>query len=262
MFMLPPQKTSPFDHASGASIAGIGRKPCRTLSEFLRSCAIWAAGIVLVVLSGPQSASAADISTPGDLSPGDSFRFMFLTSTGSPGNQTNIDNWNNFVNLDASGYTYEGNAIAWRAAISTAVVDARDNVGGFGTAIPVYLVTGTQVANDLSANSNGLWNTLLAAPNIGIDGSVLSFPQAWGGSNADGTKSGSPVGSGFQVSVGTPNSAAQWLSSGSAGPAISANPVFAVSETLTVPVPEPSTLALAAIAGLGGLAMFRRRRRS
>ena len=256
--MLSPQKAHPFVHASGASLAGSGMKHSRALNTALRTGAIWA-GIVLLVLSGAQSASSADIPSPGDLNPGDSFRFMFLTLTGSPGNQTNIDNWNNFVNLDASGYTYEGNAIAWKAAISTAVVDARDNVGGFGTAIPVYLVTGTQVANDLTANSGGLWNTLLAAPNIGIDGSVLSFPQAWGGSNADGTNSGSPVWSGFQVSVGTPNSAAQWLSSGSAGPAISANPVFAVSETLTVPVPEPSALALAAIACLGGLAALRRR---
>jgi hypothetical protein len=46
------------------------------------------------------------------------------------GTSTNIADYNSFVQTQASGATYAGATVNWKAVGSTATVDARDNVGG------------------------------------------------------------------------------------------------------------------------------------
>lgn len=80
--------------------------------------------------------SAGIISTPTGLNPGDSFRIAFVTSGLTNATATDINYYNTFVSTEAASYTYEGQAITWKAIASTASIDARDNIGGFGSAVP------------------------------------------------------------------------------------------------------------------------------
>ena len=130
------------------------------------------------------------MATPAGLNPGDQFRFLFLTSGTQAATSTDIGGYNTFVNSQASGATYQGSVVSWNVVGSTATVNARDNVGGFGTNVPVYLTNGTILAGDLTTSSSnkGLWSgTLFTTPTIGIDGNGVTSRFAHTGSNADGT---------------------------------------------------------------------------
>ena len=119
--------------------------------------------VVIAMLAGclvAASASATPISlaTPAGLNPGDQFRFVFVTLGTITAESSDIEVYNSFVNTQAAGATYGGSTVSWKAIGSTDTVDARDNVGGFGTSVPVYLVDGTRVANDLREGSGGMWS--------------------------------------------------------------------------------------------------------
>jgi hypothetical protein len=91
-------------------------------------------GIAIVVFGSLSIAHAEPVSlaTPAGLAPGAQFRFLFLTSGTQAATSTDIADYNTFVNSQASGATYEGSVVSWKAVGSTATVNARDNVGGFG----------------------------------------------------------------------------------------------------------------------------------
>jgi hypothetical protein len=229
-------------------------------------------GIAIVVFGSLSTAhaEAVALATPAGLAPGAQFRFLFLTSGTQAATSTDIGDYNTFVNSQASGATYEGNVVSWKAVGSTATVDARDNVGGFGTNVPVYLTNGTLLAGTLTTGTSnkGLWSgTLFTTPTIGIDGNSVATDFTFTGSSKDGTGlADKQLGASF-VQYGDPT-----LNFGTFGAyfSIVGQPNFVganyygVSSELTVaPVPEPSTYAMA-LAGLacGGWSMFRRRKRA
>ena len=221
--------------------------------------------ITLLVIPGlaffvTSTISAADIPTPAGLKPGDSFRFFFVTSGTRDASSSDISDYNSFVNTDAAGYTYQGNPINWLAVASTATVNARDNVGGYGSNAPVYLANGTKIADNQGISDNGLWSgALRSSPNVQLDGSGRNA-YIFTGSNAAGQKvSASPLGA-SSVAVGLSASSSSWIyyqTLDSSSP----RPFYGMSTTLTVPVPEPSTYALAAIAS-GVMAAVARRRKA
>lgn len=132
--------------------------------------------VVFLMLSGFLStgwASPIALHTPTGLNPGDKFRFIFVTTGTRNATSTDIADYNTFVNTDAGGATYNGSAVTWKAIGSTTTVNARDNVGGFGTNVPVYLVTGTKVANSLTDTAGGLWGVLSQS----LQSAIVTF---WG----------------------------------------------------------------------------------
>lgn len=173
------------------------------MTSLRRLAAAAAVALLLAATASPNAhGSAIDLSTPAGLNPGDTFRFVFVTkgtygTTPSPGTITaassDINVYNTFVNTEAAGATYGGAVVSWKAIGSTATVDARDNVGGFDTTVPVYLVDGTLVANNLKTNalSGGFWSGRLLGTttlNLAIDGSVVNS-KTWTGSTNDGRAS-------------------------------------------------------------------------
>lgn len=225
---------------------------------------------LLVILLGASSASGRaatliNLPTPAGLSSGDKFRFLFLTAGTLSATSADISSYNTFVTSQAAGARYDGTTVNWSALVSTSTVDARDNVGGLNTNVPVYLVNGTKLAGNLTTGTaaNGLWSgVLLTGPDIGITGTSVGG-SAYTGSLANGTgKSGNQAGASF-TQYGTPTSGYQfgWAFSATAQPSSFALGLYGVSSELTVaPVPEPSTYAM----GLAGLAcsMWRRRKQA
>jgi hypothetical protein len=238
-----------------------------------KTCRSWRVLYVLFLLQFFVSTASAAIilQTPAGLSEGEKFRFIYLTSGTTTAESTDISYYNTFVNTQAQGATYDGNLVTWYAVASTADgTSARTNVGGFESTTPVYLVTGTKVADNMTATSlelvRGLWSTgesfaypLRAAVNVGIDGTPLSDSHVWTGSTAYGQAS-YPLGYAGPQNPGYGDSnlsTSGWLFN-SAYDVVKSTPLpmYAVSQELTAnAVPEPGTLALT---GMTGLLMFGR----
>jgi hypothetical protein len=128
-------------------------------------------------------ASGIALSTPAGLSPGDHFRFVFVTDGITPGTSSNIADYNSFVNTQAGGATYNGQVITWDAIASTSTVNAIDNVGQ--TPDPVYLANGTLVTT--STTTSGLWSgTLLSPISEDLTGSAPGTNNVWTGTGPNG----------------------------------------------------------------------------
>jgi hypothetical protein len=231
--------------------------------------------VVIAMLAGclvAASASATPISlaTPAGLNPGDQFRFVFVTASKIAADvSSDIEFYNSFVNTQAAGATYGGSTVSWKAIGSTATVDARANVGGFGTSVPVYLVDGTRVADDLTDSSGGMWSgELLTSIYLAIDGTTdESGNTVWTGSETDGRKSldGDVLGS-LEAIYGKKNmSDRDWVYDYILDTDYEAR-MYAMSETLTVggasPVPEIDPAGMGSVLALvtGALGLLERRR--
>lgn len=221
----------------------------------------WVAAIACAWLGFALVGSATagfDLATPVGLSPGQTFRFVFATAAFTDATNTDIAYYNAFVNTDANGATYNGSVVAWKAIASTQTQNAFTNVGA--ASAPVYLTSGARVANDTTLT--GLWSgSLLHAINWTISGPYTYVGLVWTGtaSNGDtaaGLGTATPtVGSVFQSNSG-------WID-GFEGPPASSRlgGLFGISEILTVPVPEPSSLVTAGIGVVLGLVVAGSRRR-
>jgi len=222
------------------------------------------------LVGGTASATQISLSTPAGLNPGDHFRFLFLTAGTQAATSTDIGDYNTFVNSQAANATYEGSVVSWKAVGSTATVNARDNVGGFGTSVPVYLTNGTLLAGDLTTvtSNKGLWSgTLFTTPTIGIVGTSVTASFAWTGSNKDGTGyTGRQLGT-SSVQWGLPTLVIPTLGpyfSLTGQPGSIAGNFYGVSSELTVPnaVPEidPNSLGSVLALVMGSLGLLERRR--
>jgi len=209
------------------------------------------------------SASAGPINTPTGLTPGDQFRIIFTTTAYSAATSSNLATYDSFVSNDASGTTYNGNQVTWKAIVSNLSTNARDHIGLQSTSIvPIYTPDGTKVSN------GNLWSTLLAQVNKNIDGGTQGRGQnTWTGTNGNGTTSGSGYAMG-QATPRTGNNAQRderWLSNSTLDNTQTRR-LYGISETLTVPsisaVPEPSTAMLAGLGGLAALVYSFKRKRS
>ncbi len=220
-----------------------------------------AAFAVFSLLTG--SAGAVDLVTPAGLNPGDTFRFIFLTSGTTTAASSNIADYDAFVTAQAGTTTYQGSPVSWVALGSTDSVNARDHVGGFSTSVPVYLVTGTKVAGNLGTGAEGLWSgALLAAVNYGIGGTQITADPllTWTGSQANGNVNpGFGLGSNQGVNFGSiDQTGGSWLFTDAIGSNFEYR-MYGISASLTV-VPEPGTIALA-VCSAGILAIGMRRKR-
>jgi hypothetical protein len=111
-------------------------------------------------LGGQAEAGGIALSTPAGLSPGESFRFVFITDGTTVATSSSIATYNSFVNAQAGGATYAGSVVNWATIGSTSSVSALSNVGQ--TATPVYLADGILITT--STTSTGLWSGSLLNP--------------------------------------------------------------------------------------------------
>jgi hypothetical protein len=226
-----------------------------------------AAVVLCIGFGGGGRAEAGGIvlNTPAGLSPGATFRFVFVTDGANDGTSSSISTYNTFVNADATSeagggaVTYNGVALTWSAIASTASTDAINNVGVSGA--PVYLASGTLVRS--SDSSSGLWSGSLNNPiNQDLKGNVFGDIGVWTGTLASGA--GDP---GFQlgnssVEFGSTSSASSsWVSAFPFPTGLEDLALYGISQVLVAgsSVPEPSTLVLAGTAVIAGSAFGRSR---
>ena len=212
-------------------------------------------------VGGRAEAAGIALQTPAGLSPGDSFRFVFVTDGSTTGTSSNIADYNSFVNTQAGGATYNGTVITWDAIASTPTVNAIDNV--VQTPEPVYLADGTKVTTNTT--STGLWSGSLLHPINEDLNATITVSTVFTGTNTDGlgfpgfTLGNTPlppqtsllaeVGSSIRSDLG-------WVASGFSGQSGPFS-LFGISQELVVSpsaVPEPSSLWMAGIALSAGLA--------
>ena len=136
---------------------------------------------------------------PEGLGPGDRFRLLFSTGPGSPGQQTLCSPWTtdatspvignyNCMVMEAAirNGSMANFVLEYRALVSTATVDARDNTHSRGTGVPIYWLGGDRAADNYPDFYDGSWDGQARRE----DGTLAPsrYNQAWTGSKDDGTK--------------------------------------------------------------------------
>ncbi len=230
---------------------------------------IFALTLIVATSIAASTASAGSISAPSGLNPGDQFRIVFVTDGTTAATATTFSTYDNLVQSEASGTTYNGKSISWFAIVSTSSTDAIVHIGNTTTSsIPVYLVDGTKVT--ASDTISGLWSgSLQHAVNEDISGQTQNSASVWSGTSSQGIANVQSRHYAGQSSVTYGSSSSTnggWIASG-ATTNTSAFHLYGISEVLTVPqataaVPEPSTAVLAGLGGLVALAYSLKRKRN
>jgi hypothetical protein len=214
-----------------------------------------------------------DISTPSGLNPGDKFRIVFVTDGTTLATSTSISTYNTFVANDAKTQAgggqvlYDGTPLSFSVIGSTSTTSAITNIGETGDR--VYLANGTEVAT--SDDSNGWWKNAPTRLTHEIDQDLLGTTTTQLHINTGTTGSGTTfvsfaLGDTQFVQQGfTTHTDIGWIDANTGETQIAATPMFGISQELTVPlaasVPEPSTLWIAGVGMLAGIAYGRSRKR-
>ena len=227
------------------------------------------------VTAGINTPCKADLTfnTPAGLTAGDTFRIVFVTDGTTDATSTSISTYNTFVNNDATSQAgganvvYDGTTLTFSAIGSTLTTSAIANIGETGA--PVYLTNGTEVAS--SDTASGWWaggqHAILHAIDTDLLGNTAQ-DEVWTGTGLTGDTADPLGGNGAVVGETTighsSQSGVQWMVGQEAGPT-AFHVIYGVSQELTVPqassVPEPSTLWIAGVGMLAGIAYGRFRKR-
>lgn len=221
-----------------------------------------AAALVVFALAG--SAQAAPITAPGDLSFGDEYRLVFVSQDRRDLGTTDLSVYNAWLTSEADAVP-ELAALntTWTMIGSSPTVDARDNTDTNPTSaagVPIYNLAGLRVAN----NNADLWDGSIQNPiNINETGTAnTAFTHVWTGSTTSGVTFLSFGVGASQTSQGTyMDTGGTWIqnfitSSTGIG---QVRFLYGISGPL-VAVPEPASLGLVVIAGLGLFGVAGRRR--
>ena len=128
---------------------------------------------------------------PSDLSEGDSFRLLFVTSTTTGAKPPEIEGYDTHVQAAAaSGHAdIQELSTHFRVLGSNSMVDARDHTVTSSTAtpdVPIYWLGGARVADDYSDFYDGAWDS--NAPRDEFGTQVATDLEVFTGSNSNGTK--------------------------------------------------------------------------
>ena len=203
--------------------AATRRRPrAKPLNQTLRAAALLlvalsAIGAHPTVVKAETEVPANWSLIPTGLGPGDSFRLMFIPSTGRDAVTNSISVYNNWVQTQAAaGHTdIQAYSSAFKILGSTRMTDARDNTGTTGVGVPIYWLNGAKVADNYADFYDGTWDE--EAQGRRESGAVVNLSSAWQiwtGSTHQGTElfaSGNSRALGQSVSgnlvgVGKPNS--------------------------------------------------------
>ena len=140
---------------------------------------------------------------PSDISEGGKFRLLVLTSAQRDGTSSDIADYNTHVQNAVNGghASIQGFSAEFKAIVSTAEVDARDNIATFGTGSPIYWLNGEKVADDYADFHDATWDSHAARNE---HGQTQASPNGYfTGSNEDGTqKTGNTLGA-ARVQIGS-----------------------------------------------------------
>ncbi len=204
-------------------------------------------GLLVAFAVAPLASSAALVTVPTDLSPGDQYRLVFTTHTNTDASSTDIADYNAYVTAEANTIPeLLALATTWKVIGSTAAVAARDNTGTNptvdATGVPIYTLADTRMAD----TNTDLWDGSIDSVPIDSLGNVLVFSEGiWTGSTTSGTPFASQELGASSIRFGNPVvTDSRWISNSAIGPP-EHNRFYAMSDVLTV-VPEPGSIALAA----------------
>eukprot|EP00188_Purpureofilum_apyrenoidigerum_P000196 Plantae.Rhodophyta-Purpureofilum_apyrenoidigerum.ctg10772.p1 GENE.Plantae.Rhodophyta-Purpureofilum_apyrenoidigerum.ctg10772~~Plantae.Rhodophyta-Purpureofilum_apyrenoidigerum.ctg10772.p1 ORF type:complete len:268 (+),score=-2.45 Plantae.Rhodophyta-Purpureofilum_apyrenoidigerum.ctg10772:265-1068(+) len=195
--------------------------------------------------------ASADIIYPPALNPGQQFRFAFVTNGADDSADNDIETYDNFVRSEAATNA-DLDGITWYAFVESfydpSVVDI---IPDFTTSIPVFALDGALLSNDLANARQSGWSDALTTQFVGPGGDS----RVWTGfgSVLGAISNFSTVGLKDATGVQSVNLETRFV--------LEEHSFYGVSEIITVPVPEPSTLT-PAISGLVSLCLTRIRRRS
>jgi hypothetical protein len=231
----------------------------------LSSLRVLATLACLVAATISPSTAAPILTTPAGLSPGDTFRFVFVTGGTTQAFGTNHAFYDNFVNAQAEGATYDGNLITWKVIGSTGItstpvvapaIAATTHIGVNPGIAGLFRVDGVKVTT--GDGPTGLWSGSLLAPiQLDING-IERFGEVYTGTEPNGIHANSN-----ELTAGAPlignisETSSLWVYVNSGRFAFNFRPLYGISEVLTVPVPEPTSLIL--LLSAGGLMVLRRR---
>lgn len=232
--------------------------------------------VVLVLGLTATAALAAPITTPPGLNVGDSYRLAFITSTVTTGQSGNIADYNTLAtNAANSQPELAALGTTWAAIASTSAVDARDNSNtnpNVGVGVPIYRLDGLRIAD----NNADLWDSSIQnALSINQLGNTIST-LPWTGTLANGTKGpggfSGPLGADPALAGSSSLTTQSWIIAGGYNTSPpNPNPIYAISDILTVAappsvgVPAPTIshwglIALTVLLSALGISLLRRPR--
>ena len=183
----------------------------------------------------PQSVAADWPLIPTGLGAGDSFRLLFVTSTTTTADSSDIADYNEFVQARAAANTnLAGFSGRFRALVSTAGVNVKDNSATAGTGVPVHWLGGEKVADDYADLYDLSWDSVEGRTEGG--GSYTSL--VWTGGNGRGETSQRSYAGAAQVRMGDLGDATRPLSSPTVRAATESHPLYALSPVITVVDPN------------------------
>lgn len=193
------------------------------------------AAFVVLIFWCPFRTDAALYVPPG-LNPGDMYHLAFVTSGERDATSILIADYNGFVQAQAAlNPTLTGTdiGISWRTIASTAAQDAQTNAPVLA---PVYRLDGVKIADDFA----DLWDGQIDAP-LSIDQfGAFKMTIVWTGSLGNGLQApGAELGVG-NVAYGNSSNSMSWVVSGLEDSNGELHSLYALSDKLTVPIPEPA----------------------
>ncbi len=183
---------------------------------------------------------------PSGVDRGDSFRLLFVTSTGRVATATDIATYNTFVQTRAkAGHTDITDSCGdeFKVVGSTSTVDARDNTSTTGTSRPIYWLNGAKVADSYSDFYDGNWDSYAGKTEAGSDYGGNRF--VWTGSKSNGTRNASGHLGATNVVLGQLQSGQDPMSGFASNPGTARSfyalsPVFTVEPPPTVSISAPT----------------------
>ena len=211
--------------------------------------------VLAVAVLAPLAAQAAFLPSDGPLVPaglsdGDTFHLAFVSSSQHQAGSQDISTYNGLMQGLADGSSVAGMGdVSWNVIGSTVAVNAKDNAVVSG---PVYLTDGSLVANDAADFWDGSHASTINKDESGA--AYTGWSWTFTGTNSDGT--GTPAqqlgNQTHATMIGyADQKAANWTQGHAAGWDNMAH-FYALSELITVGVPEPGTMGLLML-GLVGL---------